>query len=216
MAAQTLNGTAQRVHATLSGTTADRATVTGVGVSFVRVTNRAASAALWAKALSASGDADITAGAAGSTFIAPGQTEVVPIVWNASAQAAYVSIVGNANDYSLELIAKDNLPAKAGQWTTAQSINTQTASYSVVAGDVGRLIVMSVATANNLTVPSGLGLAPGQRIDILQQGAGQTTVVASGVTINARPGLKLTGQFSSATLICISTDVFDLVGDLTV
>jgi hypothetical protein len=77
---------------------------------------------------------------------------------------------------------------------------------------------MSNAAANNLTVPlnSTAAYPIGTQINILQTGAGQTTVVATGgVTINATPGLKLRAQWSSATLIKRGTDTWVLVGDLS-
>jgi hypothetical protein len=73
---------------------------------------------------------------------------------------------------------------------------------------------MTVGSANNLTVDSALDLAVGQRIDIAQMGAGQTTVVASGTTVNATPGLKFRTQYSVATLICTAADTYLLTGDV--
>jgi hypothetical protein len=77
---------------------------------------------------------------------------------------------------------------------------------------------MGVGTANNLTVPlnSTAAFAIGTQVNVLQTGAGQTTIVATGgVTINATPGLKLRTQWSSATLIKRGTDTWALVGDLS-
>jgi len=96
--------------------------------------------------------------------------------------------------------------------------NAQTASYTLVLADKGKLVEVSNASANNLTVPlnSSVAYPVGAQITILQTGAGQTTVVAtSGVTINATPGLKLRAQWSSATLIKRATDTWVLVGDLS-
>lgn len=95
--------------------------------------------------------------------------------------------------------------------------NQQTASYTLVLADAGKLVEISNASANNLTVPlnSSVAYPIGTQINILQTGAGQTTVVATGgVTINATPGLKLRAQWSSATLIKRATDTWVLVGDL--
>jgi hypothetical protein len=96
--------------------------------------------------------------------------------------------------------------------------SAQTASYTLVLADKGKLVEMSNASANNLTVPLNATVAypVGTQINILQTGVGQTTVVAtSGVTINATPGLKLRTQWSSATLIKRGTDTWVLVGDLS-
>jgi hypothetical protein len=96
--------------------------------------------------------------------------------------------------------------------------NAQVASYTTVLADAGALVEMNNGSANNLTVPLNATVAypTGTQINILQTGAGQTTVVATGgVTINATPGLKLRAQWSSATLIKRGTDTWVLVGDLS-
>jgi hypothetical protein len=98
--------------------------------------------------------------------------------------------------------------------------NRQTASYSLVLTDRGKLVEMNVATANNLTVPlnSSVAFPIGTKIDIAQYGAGQTTVVAtSGVTVRSAGGaLKLAAQYSGATLVKIATDEWYLFGDIIV
>jgi hypothetical protein len=97
-------------------------------------------------------------------------------------------------------------------------INAQTVSYTLVLSDASKLVEISNASANNLTVPlnSSVAFAVGTQISLLQTGAGQMTVVATGgVTINATPGLKLRAQWSSATLIKRATDTWVLVGDLS-
>lgn len=97
--------------------------------------------------------------------------------------------------------------------------NVQTDSYTLVIGDAGKMIVMNKASANNLTVPpnSSVAFPTNTRIDIIQYGAGQTTVVAgSGVTIRSSGSkLKLTGQYSGASLWKYDTNEWVLVGDIT-
>jgi len=96
--------------------------------------------------------------------------------------------------------------------------NRQTASYTLALADRGKLVEMNVATANNLTVPlnSSIAFPIGTKIDLAQYGAGQTTVVAtSGVTVRSAGGaLKLTSQYSGATLVKISTDEWYLFGNI--
>jgi hypothetical protein len=98
------------------------------------------------------------------------------------------------------------------------STSSQTASYTLVAGDRGKLVEMNVGSANNLTVPldSSVNFPTGTQIDILQVGSGQTTVVATvGVTINGTPGLKIRAQWGGATLIKRAANTWVLIGDLT-
>ena len=95
--------------------------------------------------------------------------------------------------------------------------NAQAASYTLVLTDKDKLVEISNASANNLTVPlnSSVAYPIGSQINILQTGVGQTTVVATGgVTINATPGLKLRAQWSSATLIKRAENTWVLIGDL--
>lgn len=97
--------------------------------------------------------------------------------------------------------------------------SAQTASYTLVLGDAGKMVTMTNASANNLTVPpnSSVAFPVNTRIDLIQYGAGQTTVVAgSGVTIfSSGSKLKLTGQYSGASLWKKATDIWVLVGDVT-
>jgi hypothetical protein len=96
--------------------------------------------------------------------------------------------------------------------------NAQEASYTLVLGDKAKVVEMSNASANNLTVPLNdtVAFPVGTQIHIVQTGAGQTTVVATGgVTINATPGLKLRARWSAATLIKRAENTWVLVGDIS-
>jgi hypothetical protein len=77
------------------------------------------------------------------------------------------------------------------------------------------LVEMNVASANNLTVPASVFTA-GTQILLAQYGAGQTTIVAgSGMTIRSNGGkLKLSAQYSGATLVFISATEAYLFGDI--
>lgn len=92
------------------------------------------------------------------------------------------------------------------------TLNDQTDSYSLVAGDAGKVVVLNKGSAVNLTVPSGLGA--GFTCSVIQKGAGQITFVASSTTINNRQShTKIAGQHGVATLIATASDVFVLAGD---
>lgn len=103
--------------------------------------------------------------------------------------------------------------------TTTLKSNTQNASYVLVLLDATKIILMNVGTANNLTIPlnSSVAFPIGTQICIAQYGAGQTTIVATlGVTIRSSGGkLKLSGQYSMATLIKIGVDEWIFSGDIT-
>jgi hypothetical protein len=98
------------------------------------------------------------------------------------------------------------------------SINAQVASYTAVLSDRDKLVEINNASANTFTIPlnSSVAFPIGSTINIVQTGAGQTTITPTGgVTINNTPGLKLRTQWSTATLIKRGTDTWLAFGDLT-
>lgn len=110
----------------------------------------------------------------------------------------------------------------AGVYDPSFVINTQSGTtYTLLAGDAQKLVTLSNASAITLTVASNAtqALPVGTQVTISQFGAGQVTVVGAvspnPVTINGTPGLKLRTQYSSATLIQVSTDNWLIVGDLS-
>lgn len=106
-------------------------------------------------------------------------------------------------------------PARSG---FRSEINAQTGtSYTLVLGDLAKLITMDNSSAMTLTVPenASVAFAVGDKIDILRKGAGTLTIAGTGsASVNATPGLKLRAQWSSATLVKLATNTWVLIGDL--
>jgi hypothetical protein len=95
-------------------------------------------------------------------------------------------------------------------------VNTQTASYTLVLADAGKLVEMNVASANTLTVPLNASVAfpVGTVINVRQYGAGTTTIGGS-ATIRSRGALvNLAGTYAEATLTKRATDEWVASGDL--
>jgi hypothetical protein len=102
----------------------------------------------------------------------------------------------------------------AAQKVLDLSLSRKTDSYTLVATDNGQVVEMNKATANTLTVPSGVFTA-GQQVLVTQYGAGQTTLVGSGVTLRSDGGkLKINTQYSSATILFISDTEAYVIGNL--
>ena len=96
--------------------------------------------------------------------------------------------------------------------------NEETASYTLLLADDGKIVEMNVASGNTLTVApdSTTNFLIGTQILILQTGTGQTTLTqGAGVTINATPGLLLRERYSSATLIKRAANSWVALGDLS-
>jgi hypothetical protein len=67
----------------------------------------------------------------------------------------------------------------------------------------------------NFTVDSSTGFSVGQRVDIVNIGTGDVSVVqGSGATVNGTPGLKLRDQWSAATIFCRASNTYVVIGDL--
>jgi len=103
--------------------------------------------------------------------------------------------------------------------TAIIAINAQTGTtYTAVLTDDGKLVTMSNASANTITIPpnSGVAFGIGTQINIAQLGAGATTIVAgSGVTLNsAGAKLKLDAQYAVATCVKTDTNTWFVVGNL--
>lgn len=102
----------------------------------------------------------------------------------------------------------------------ARSINTQSGtSYTFALTDMGGIVEATNAAAVTFTVPANATTAfpINSRIDITQIGAGQITIAAAGgVTIRSSGSkLKLTGQYSGASLYKRGTNEWVLIGDIT-
>jgi hypothetical protein len=102
------------------------------------------------------------------------------------------------------------------QQISAQTIKPETGTtYTAISSDVNKLVTLNNSSSITVTIGTSLALSDGQRIDFVQLGTGQVTFSNSSVTLNGTPGLKLRARYSSATLICLSSDNYILVGDLS-
>ena len=100
------------------------------------------------------------------------------------------------------------------------TINEQTGTaYTLVGSDAGKLIKMTNAAANTLTVPpnSSVAFDIGVTINVVNYGAGQTTLTAgAGVTIYSyNSALGITGQYGQAVLTKCDTELWIAAGLLS-
>jgi hypothetical protein len=98
------------------------------------------------------------------------------------------------------------------------TLNAVAGSYTLVLSDLGKLVEVSSATACNLTIPTdSVAFTTGDRIDIIQTGAGQVTLVpTAGVTLNSDSGKrKLLSHWAACTLIKRGANSWVAIGNLT-
>ena len=104
------------------------------------------------------------------------------------------------------------------------SVNAQTGTtYTFVASDAGAIVTASNSSALTYSIPTNASVpfAIGSQITVISIGTGLTTLqaVTSGTTTVLSTGAtaaapKLRAQYSSATAIKISTDLWYVVGDV--
>jgi hypothetical protein len=95
---------------------------------------------------------------------------------------------------------------------SSTGINAQTGTtYTLQASDNGKIVTLSNASAITVTVPSSLPV--GFACIVIQLGAGQVTLSASGVTLNGKNGLKTSGQHARIGLLEYASNVFNVAGD---
>lgn len=108
--------------------------------------------------------------------------------------------------------------------TVSQSVvvNAQTGTtYSLVAGDSGKLVTLTNAAAITVTVPanSSVDFPVGTAIALVQYGAGQVTITgASGVTLNSTAGadtdVPISAQFGGVQLYQVAVDEWLVIGSI--
>ena len=86
-------------------------------------------------------------------------------------------------------------------------------NYNLVIGDRDKLVTLSNASANTVTIPNGV-FSQGDSINIQQIGDGQTTIQGDGTATFTGTGTRLRTKYSAATIICTGTNTFTVVGDI--
>ena len=128
------------------------------------------------------------------------------------ASSVLPSQTGHTGEY---LKTDGSTTSWASIYTPDLTINAQTDNYTLVASDVNKLVTMTASTNKTITVPNGV-FTTGQQVNLTGLGTGTVLVDSDGTSvIYARPGYYLRAQYSAATLICIASNTFLLVGDLS-
>jgi hypothetical protein len=90
---------------------------------------------------------------------------------------------------------------------------------TLVAGDVGKLVTVSNASAITITIPPSVFVA-GNTINVQRTGAGLPTFAqGAGVTITSTGATasapKLRAQYSACTVVCTAANQFTIIGDIS-
>lgn len=105
--------------------------------------------------------------------------------------------------------------ATVTQMLTGQLITEAGASRTLAAGDNGKIIYCTSASAVTITCATGLAL--GFNATIIQGGAGKVTLAAGTATLNSYSGLFSTmGEYAVISVISAVADEFIAAGNLGV
>ncbi len=138
--------------------------------------------------------------------------------------------IAGTNTLTLPATSNDTLVGKATTDTLTNktltapkinlSLNAQTGTtYTLVAGDSGKLVTSSNANSVVITVPPSV-FAAGEQINVQSIGVGLTSFAqGAGVTITSTGATStapiLRAQFSACTIICTASNTFTVIGDLS-
>ena len=151
----------------------------------------------------------VVAGTAAASPVAPTLTQTDSGTYQ--LLLAYVAVGAAVSSISAANVTDARTFLGQGWFSTP--IQDKSANYTIVAGDKFTTI-RSTGSAITVTVANVLNV--GDRIDFLQDGSGQVTFAAgSGVTLQSFGGLlKTGGQYAGATVECVASGQYRLIGNL--
>lgn len=162
-----------------------------------------------------------------TTGVATADAAVPESVVTAKADLLVASASGVVDNLAVgtnnQVLTADSAATLGVKWATPNipdlTINAKTANYTLVAGDVNKLITMSDAGTLTLTVPNGVFTA-GQQINVQRIGAGAVQIRNDGTTVLTSTGATSTApdlraQYSACTIVCTSSNNFTVIGDLS-
>jgi hypothetical protein len=163
----------------------------------------------------------VLAGTPASSPVAPTLTQTDSGIW----QQLIANVAVAANVFSIEDADVTDerkfllsVPAiEAALETKAnktQVVRNTTSDTAITTADNGNIVRLTGSTGRTITINNVLSV--GQGVDFLQDGTGQITFAAgSGVTLRSVDNkLKTNKQYSGATVRCVASGIYHLVGDV--
>ena len=95
-------------------------------------------------------------------------------------------------------------------------------SYTVLTSDRYETLVFTAGSAVTVTVGTATAFQPGERIDILQDGAGTVTITRDGTATTlagrgtAGTAYTIGQRYDAVSVICVGTNSYRIVGNATV
>ena len=92
-------------------------------------------------------------------------------------------------------------------------------SYTVLPADRYETFVLTAASAVTITIGTATAFQPGERIDILQDGAGTVTITRDGTATTlagrgtAGTAYKIGQQYDAVSVVCVGTNSYRVIGN---
>lgn len=164
----------------------------------------------------------------------PAGSPVAPTVVQTDGGIYQVKLAEIAVGAGVTTIAAGNVtdtrPALATAADLANSISNPLADFvtdattarTLTTADMGKTIRFTSGSATVVTVNASTDFVVGARVDIIAEGSSELTVLASGATVAGAETSTTSGsftiglQYSAATLLCVATDSYLLIGNVAV
>jgi hypothetical protein len=94
-------------------------------------------------------------------------------------------------------------------------------SYTVLTSDRYKILEFDSASATTVTFSTATAFEPGERVDILQDGAGTVTINRASTAVSifgrgtAGTAYRIGQQYDAVSVICVGTNSYRLVGNAT-
>ena len=94
-------------------------------------------------------------------------------------------------------------------------------AYTVTAADRYETFVLTSASAVTITIGTATAFQPGERIDILQDGAGTVTITRDGTATTlagrgtAGTAYRIGQRYDAVSVVCVGTNSYRIIGNAT-
>jgi hypothetical protein len=101
-------------------------------------------------------------------------------------------------------------------------VSSTATTVSVVADDRYKTLRMAGTVASTITFGTSTAFEPGERIDILQDGAGTVTITRDGTATTlagrgtAGTAYTIAQQYDAVSVVCVDTNSYRIIGNASV
>jgi hypothetical protein len=94
-------------------------------------------------------------------------------------------------------------------------------SYTVATADRYKILEFDSASATTVTFSTATAFVAGERIDILQDGAGTVTITRDGTAVSlagrgtAGTAYRIGQRYDAVSVVCVGTNAYRIIGNAT-